>query len=50
LTNSVFGMSLSVVGFDAGIGYQSPCGREVAMDPPTQFAAMTAQDDVRASA
>jgi hypothetical protein len=50
LTNPVFGMSLTLVGFDAGIGYQSPCGSEVAMVPPTQFAAMTAEDDVRASA
>jgi hypothetical protein len=32
-----------------GLG-QSPCGREVAMEPPTQFAAMTAKDDVRALA
>jgi hypothetical protein len=33
-----------------GLGVKAPCGREVAMEPPTQFAAMTAEDDVRASA
>jgi hypothetical protein len=33
-----------------GLGVKALADREVAMDPPTEFAAMTAEDDVRASA